>query len=165
MNLDAKYIDHYVQDGFVKVCEVDSNLVLEWRYKNINKDIMFDHHNSWIYFIVRGKEIVKIGETGQPLGIQMSDGQPKKGTECRLGRYRIGDGTDSYIRMELKEDLKQGNEVSIWAKKCQMYSTEQILGGNPMQVNTTIHKSLELEYLDYFKRQIGYYPVLNKSRK
>ena len=166
MSSEAKYIDHYLQDGFVKVCDVDPTSIYEWRYTNIDHEVMYSDHTSWIYFITLNKEIKKIGESGNPLGIaKYSDDQPASNSKSRLGRYRGGDGTDSSIRYELREDIKKGNEVSIWAKKCQIYSSEHTLAGKPIQVNTTIHKALELHYLDYFKSQVGHKPVLNKSRK
>lgn len=166
MNTDPGHIDHYIQDGFVKVCDVDPNLVYEWRYKNINEEIMFGRHNSWIYFIVVNGRIVKIGESGNQLGIRMAyDNQPITGSKSRLGRYRNGDGTDASIRNELREDLRNGQVVSIWAKKCQIYTSQQTIAGNAIPVNTTIHKALEYHYLDYFETQVGHLPTLNKSRK
>jgi hypothetical protein len=163
-NESAKQIEHYVPDGFVRVCDVEE-YYSQWQYKNINQEVMYDDHRSWIYFIVAGTEIVKIGETGQPLGIKMSDGQPKKGTECRLGRIRSGDGTDFDIRHSLREDLESGTKVSIWALKCPSYLTEHKIAGNAKQINTTIHKALELHYIDYFENQTGHKPILNKGRK
>lgn len=166
MNTDPGHINHYLQDGFVKVCDIDPNLVYEWQYKNINEEIMFSWHNSWIYFITLNDKIVKIGESGNPLGIRMAySNQPTTGSKSRLGRYRTGDGTDASIRNALREDIRKGNIVSIWAKKCQIYSSEHTIAGNSISVNTTIHKALECHYLDYFKTQFGYYPILNKSRK
>lgn len=164
MNPEAKYIDHYIQDGFVKICDVDPSAVYEWQYTDIHK-LMFSTHNSWVYFITLDDEVVKIGETGQPLGIEMSDGQPKKGTQCRLGRYRTGDGTDSVVRRELKEDISKGRTVSIWALKCPIYTSKQKVGGRVVQIDTTTHKSLELTYIDYFESQVGSKPLLNKGRK
>ena len=163
-NPAAEHITHYISDGFVKVCEVEEHFS-HWQYKKINQEVMYDDHRSWIYFIVSGTKIVKIGETGQPLGIKMSDGQPKKGSECRLGRIRNGDGTDFDIRYSLREDLASGTKVSIWALKCPSYLTEHIIAGKAKQINTTIHKALELHYIDYFESQTGHKPILNKGRK
>jgi hypothetical protein len=163
-NTSAKHIAHYIPDGFVKVCDVEE-YYSQWKYKNIDRAVMYDNHRSWIYFIVSNTEIVKIGETGNPLGIAMSDGQPKKGTECRLGRIRSGDGTDSDIRWSLNEDIKKGVNISIWAFKCPTFVTEHKIAGNIKKISTTIHKSLELHYLDYFKDQVGQIPSLNKGRK
>ena len=164
MNTNAKSINHYIQDGFIKVCEVEENYG-QWLYKNINTGVMYADHRSWIYFIVLNDEIVKIGETGQPLGIKMSDGQPKKGTECRLGRIRNGQETDLFIRKSLSENIANGNTVSIWALKCPIYKSKNKVGGKEIDVDTTVHKKLEYHYLDYFENNTGHKPVLNKGRK
>jgi hypothetical protein len=159
------HIRNFKSDGFEKVCDVREEGIAQWMYFNINKEIMFDDHRSWIYAITLNNIIVKIGETGNPLGIKMSDGQPKVGTQCRLGRYRRGDGTDSYIRRELHQYLNQGHSVSIWAKKCPIKLLIESVGGTNMKVSTTIHKSLELAYLSYFQESILCLPMLNKSTK
>lgn len=65
---------HFLEpDGFKKVCDVVALKDKTWRYKNINKDLMYSDHTSWVYAIVLGKSIVKIGETGVPLGIKNHD--------------------------------------------------------------------------------------------
>jgi hypothetical protein len=38
-------INFYTGDGFEKVCDVE-NSYSEWRYKNINRDLMYSLHNS-----------------------------------------------------------------------------------------------------------------------
>ena len=87
---------------------------------------MFSPHNSWVYFIVDGDTIVKVGETSQPLGIESEyHNQPITGTKSRLGRYRKGDQTDTYIRNELVESVKN-NQVSIWARKCELKVINEI---------------------------------------
>ena len=94
---DAEYIDHYADLGFKKVCGVKSTRIgNHWQYEYIDESIMYDDHRSWVYAITRHGRIMKFGETGTLLGIKMSDGQPKLGTQCRLGRYRKGDGTDRF---------------------------------------------------------------------
>ena len=62
---DILNIDTYIADGFVKVCDVilDPNDEQFWKYINIDEDVMYSEHRSWIYFIVDGKEIAKAGET------------------------------------------------------------------------------------------------------
>jgi len=162
-------INSYMVDGFEKVCDVE-NSYSEWRYKNINCDLMYSLHNSWVYFIVENETIVKCGETGNPLGIRETRNhygeiQPIGSSKCRFGRLRNGDGTDSYIRSELRNSIKCGNNISLWAKKCKLYVLDESLGGIIRSVDTSIHKHLELLYLEHFKEHAGRLPLLNKASK
>ena len=158
-------INNYTQEGFVKVYDVTEDYNGHWYYKNIDKTIMYAEHKSWVYFIVVDEEIVKIGETGNPLGIQtLTENQPIKGTTSRLGRYRSGDGTDAYIRQELKNEVTQGR-VSIWARKCDIVQVQTIVGGNSITSTTTLHKSLEQDYLKHIVEHTRSLPKLNKSHK
>lgn len=167
-------INSYINDGFRKVCDVRQQWEsrIEWYYENINTSIMFSEHRSWVYFIVSGNEIVKIGESGNPLGIfaplshdpwQWED-QPKKGTQSRFGRYRQGDGTDRSIRCALTEEVDQG-VVSLWAKKCDIVPTSITIAGESKKTYATYHKDLELQYLNYIERKLGRFPRENKARK
>lgn len=165
---DILNIDTYIADGFVKVCDVilDPNDEQFWKYINIDEDVMYSEHRSWIYFIVDGKEIAKAGETGNPLGIRGKDPtQPITGTMGRLGRYRkMLDRTDMPIRESLQEQVRAGT-ISIWARKCSMIEIPALIAG---QVGVTIlsnHKDLEMRYLDIIKERTGSYPRLNKLRK
>lgn len=172
MKDDMFNINNFVGDGFVKVCDVEQDQLGHWCYKNINKPVMFDNHKSWVYFIVVKNEIVKVGETGNPLGIKPQgywcmpapEEQPKKGTTNRLGRYRAGDGTDHHIRCALREEVDKGI-VSIWARKCKMVVTETVIAGEKQKTMTSFHKDLELQYLRYFVEKTGRLPRLNKSHK
>jgi hypothetical protein len=163
-------INTYLADGFEKVCDV-KNHYYSWRYMNINKELMFSSHNSWVYFIVENETIVKCGETGNPLGIpeqrsyHMGPTQPINSSKCRFGRLRKGDGTDSYIRESLHDSIEAGNNVSLWAKKCKLYTLNENLGGVARSVDTSIHKHLEQLYLEHFKRETGSLPRLNKLTK
>lgn len=164
-------INTYIADGFEKVCDVDA-YYSDWMYRNINKELMFSPHCSWVYFIVEHETIVKCGETGNPLGIPESRYttsrwpiQPIGSSACRLGRLRKGDGTDSYIRRELRNSINSGINVSIWAKKCKVQVLNENVGGVPQNVNTTIHKSVEAMYLEHFKNQSHGLPRLNKASK
>jgi hypothetical protein len=163
-------INNYINDGFEKVCDV-MNHGVDWVYKNINKDLMYSNHSSWVYFIVENETIVKCGETGNPLGIResyasmMYEVQPVGHSKCRFGRLRKGDGTDAYIRRELRKSINAGNTVSLWAKKCKIHVLNESLGGQTRLVETTIHKSVELLYLEHFKDQAGRLPLLNKASK
>lgn len=159
-------INNYICDGFEKVCDVE-NYYSEWRYKNINKELMFSSHTSWVYFIVENETIVKCGETGNPLGIpeqrsyHFGPTQPISSSKCRFGRLRKGDGTDSFIRQELRNK----DNVSLWAKKCKLHVLNESLGGVTRQVDTSIHKHLEQMYLSHFKNEAGRLPYLNKASK
>jgi hypothetical protein len=163
-------IKNFVDDGFSKVCDV---VVSHdgWRYKNIDKNLMFSAHRSWVYFIVKGSTIVKVGETGNPLGIEEYwlngdyELQPITSTKCRFGRLRKGDGTDLYIRESLRDFIKSGGNVSLWAKKCKTVVVNESIGGQVKSVFTSKHKSLEEEYLKYFKTYLGALPDLNKVKK
>lgn len=159
-------INNYISDGFEKVCDVDNRYV-DWNYKSINKELMFSEHTSWVYFIVENETIVKCGETGNPLGIpeqrswHTGPTQPISSSKCRFGRLRRGDGTDSYIRHELRHRVN----VSLWAKKCKLHVLNESLGGIVQQVDTSIHKHLEQMYLEHFKNEAGCLPRLNKASK
>jgi hypothetical protein len=78
---------------------------------------------------------------------------------------RSGDGTDSYIRSELRNSIKSGNNISLWAKKCKLHVLNESLGGVIQTVDTSIHKNLELLYLEHFKEHAGRLPLLNKASK
>lgn len=163
-------INNYIDDGFEKICDV-VDCCGKWKYKNINQELMFSPHNSWVYFIVENKTIVKCGETGLPLGIKetgwhyMWETQPVSNTKSRLGRIRGGDGTDYFIRNELQASIRAGNNVSIWAKKCPLRKINESIGGVIQPVTTSIHKNLEKLYLEYFTLETGYLPKLNKETK
>ena len=163
---DRTDIRNYAEDGFQHVCDIE-HYKDEWIYKNINTSVMYDSHDSWVYAVTVDDKIKKIGESGHPLG-KRSDttNQPKSGTDNRLGRYRKGDGTDARCRQQLKKytDPTTPHTVSIYAKKCPIVQTEQTIAGMTISVQSTIHKQLEKEYLDYYKRSVGRYPDLNTGR-
>ena len=123
-------INHYLQDGFYRIADVEPQLgnATKWNFINQHPDL-YSEHRCWVYMIVDGNEVVKIGETGQPLGIRkIRDDQPQITTECRFGRLRGAGGkdrnmdgtytdTDMRIREELQESVSRGT-VSIYAKQC-----------------------------------------------
>jgi hypothetical protein len=152
------------RDGVEHVCDVVQAPHNRWFYSNINQDLMFQEHKSWVYFIVDQDEIVKIGQTGVPLGIRCSNSeQPLSGTKCRLGRYRGGSDTDDYIRRELRKSVKQG-QVSVWARKCLVVSIETTVNGESFVLENKFQKDLELAYLDRYRELTGHLPRLNKGR-
>jgi hypothetical protein len=161
----ALNINTYAADGLIKVCDVVRDTENRWFYENINEAMMFSEHRSWVYFIVVDEEIVKVGETGNPLGVRMKTGnQPKMGSEGRFGRYRAGDNTDWYIREELRTEVRQGR-VSLWARRCEMVALTVSVAGCEDSTMTSFHKDLEMRYLDYIFSQTGNLPRLNKARK
>jgi hypothetical protein len=174
----ADSIDFYIKDGFEKVCDVEYTNPCyehkyEWLYTNVNTSLMFSKHCSWIYFIVLGRKIKKIGETGNPLGIGFANDpyhvihtNPITGTKSRLGRLRAhGDhdgDTDYNIRMSLFDSDEQ---ISIWAKKCATTHLAESIGGKETLIEQTTHKAQELEYLRQFYCMTGHLPELNKGNK
>jgi hypothetical protein len=172
----SKYIWDYESEGFEKVCNVKTAADRSWKYHNINRELMFSPHNSWVYFIVDNFEIVKIGETGNPLGIWpknknsafyelLEEVQPITGTTGRLGRLRgMKDNTDGWIRNCLYESAKRGH-ISIWAKKCEIIEKITKIGGIEKTIFITSHKHQEVLYLDHVKNTTGDYPRLNEMRK
>lgn len=166
-------ITRYIPDGFQKVCKVVHFTHYQnkpiWAYENIDRAMMYDEHNSWVYAIVVGRTIVKIGETGRPLGIEEPydcvgyETQPQRKTTSRLGRYRSHAETDKFIRDSLVSEVDRGI-VSIWAKKCPRINTKSIVNGRPVDTDATSHKALEYIYLDHIKTHTGKHPRLNKNR-
>jgi len=169
---DVFSIKKFADDGFQRVCTVHPQCNLsKWYYENIDRDLMFSEHNSWVYFIVLDDWIVKVGETGSPLGIAEMVSyhyyamQPIHSSKCRLGRLRGGDNTDANIRRALDPYIKAGHTVSIWAKKCQHTFVSETVRGRGKSFASSVHKELELAYLDYFIENTQLVPDCNKVRK
>ena len=166
--LIASTVDYYVSIGFEKICDVRiaSDFNSKWKYVNINHELLYSEHTSWVYFIVDDKTIVKVGETGVPLGIQKVDNsQPLASTKNRLGRLaNMHDAaTDTRIRKHLRESVK-ANRVSIWAKKCPIEIHQIELIDSKLSLKKTYHKELELALLDHMS-SYWYHPILNPTRK
>jgi hypothetical protein len=167
-------INNYINDGFQKLCDVENGdnragkvYHGKFYYTNINKELMFSDHRSWVYMIVSDNEIVKIGETGNPLGIRKKNycSQPKWSTECRMGRLAAWNcNTDGRIRESLYNDCDDG-KVSIWVRKCDYIDLTYNINGRSHNLYSTFHKDLELAYLDYIFDNCGSYPILNVGRK
>jgi hypothetical protein len=172
--LNALNINTYLLDGFEKLCDVENgdNRVGEtyhgkFFYVNINQNLMFSPHRSWVYMIVNNGTIEKVGETGNPLGIRKSNHckQPKWSTECRIGRLAyMKCTTDGRIREELYDACNLGH-VSIYVKKCEQDIFNLNVAGNVRQVYRSYHKDLELAILDYIFKETKSYPRLNQCRK
>lgn len=175
-------INDYISDGFQRVCDVYHEYAddkLTWQLWNIDDQLLWSTHNSWVYFIVSGDIIMKIGETSQPLGIKSTNclvlGQPTTDpdyeyksthwyqpvprTTNRFGRLcNWNEDTDWYIRTNLHDDVMQG-KVSLWAKKCEKLEYVCTAVGKEQTLHATVHKDLELIYIDAVN------PPLNKGRK
>jgi len=160
-------VSHYSELEFQKVCDVvEMWHNTTWIYGNMNTELMYSAHTSWVYFIVDGNTIVKVGETGLPLGIRVrAHDQPLAGTTNRFGRLANfkNDATDSRIRVKLKESVRNG-KVSLWAKKCPITVSKISLAGDTLSLKKTFHKELELSIIDYMSAH-HYWPELNVSRK
>jgi hypothetical protein len=161
-------VNHYSSLGFEKVCDVSNRLYSNdgWLYTNINQSLLYADHTSWVYFVVEDDIVVKVGESGVPLGIRTkSHGQPLAGTKCRFGRLanHKNDNTDSRIRESLKKSVKEG-KVSLWAKKCTIGLEEMKIERTSIVCKKVYHKELELAILDYMSDNC-YWPKLNTFRK
>ena len=175
--LELLNIKTYEPDGFKKVAEIEADPTDgTWRLVE-QRDSLFEDHNSWVYAIVVGEEIVKIGETGLPLGIRAKRGdisQPVIGTHNRFGRLR-GFGktfqsswqrdTDVRIRSALHEEACQAvGKVSLWAKRCDLIGINSKLYGEKFTTYTTYHKQIEKAYLTHIQTQTGILPRLNVGK-
>jgi hypothetical protein len=164
-------INCYVNDGFEKVCDVVSTKdASRWYYVNIDESLMYADHRSWVYFVVVDGYIVKCGETGNPLGIKSGnwykmDIQPLASTKSRFGRLTTGKETDQYLRETIIPKITNGSKVELWAKKCPVTSKQVQIAGNNVNVEVSIHKDLELVYLQHFKTEGRRLPSLNKATK
>jgi hypothetical protein len=167
-------INTYVQDGFSKVADVRANPDTgKWELVEQSSSL-YENHTSWVYAVVVGEEIVKIGETGLQLGIkkQKTD-QPIAGTTNRMGRL-AGFGktfdanmqktdTDVRIRSTLHEEALKGN-VCIWAKRCDILGVLSVLYGETYKTFTTYHKQIEKAYLTRIHNKTGVLPRLNPAK-
>lgn len=167
-------ISRYTSDGFRKVCDVRYYKYDKWYYENIDREIMYDSHKSWVYFIVVADKIVKCGETGNPLGIEgmwtydvdLMESQPITGSKSRFGRLRTQCGdTDEYLRQSILPWYNVGKPVTLWAKKCPLINVKVDILGESKKTVATIHKNLELFYLNSFKHIGGCLPICNKATK
>lgn len=178
---DNLYINDLPGIHFEKVCRITNTThsgftarrwEIEWIYKDINPDLMYSSHRSWVYAITVNNRIVKFGETGNPLGIRKkghyNDGQPKSGSTNRLGRYNKYDDyngdSDQSIREYLYDDIQRGNYVEFYAYKCPVNYTELLIGEEVVKIKSTIHKDLEKKLIDYHVEVTGHRPELNSGR-
>ena len=165
-NPEAEHIDHYLTLGFKRVCTIKSTRIGNyWYYEDIDKTLMFNEHRSWVYAITRHGRIIKFGESGNPLGIEMKDGQPKLGTQCRFGRYRKGGGTDESIRDMYRRETQESFKVmEVYALQCPEIDHKLTIVNEEKVIKAQIHKQLEKTLLDYFKENTGSYPAANCGR-
>jgi hypothetical protein len=166
-SLPLTHIGHFKE--FKRVCRIN-DYAGEWVYDRIDASLMYSDHTSWVYCITVNGIIYKIGASGVPLGIRMSDGQPKKGTKCRLGRYRNHKGTysydtDEYCRNELRLIIHdKTNLVEFWAYKCPVVKQTLTMAGETIDVESGIQWALEKALLNQFERLHGALPKLNKGK-
>ncbi len=162
-------IDTY-KDSFVQVCKVVEDSSGNWMYAEINEDVMFDTHTSWVYFIVDNGIIKKVGETGLQLGIrefqakECQEVQPISSTKCRFGRYRRHGGTDEFVRSSLSASAKAGT-VTLWAHRCETMLVTHTIAGETLTLLSTVHKDLETTLIDKIESATGTKLPLNKVRK
>lgn len=167
---NADHVSHYGE--FHRVCRVNEDPVTaHWYYTEINSAIMYSTHRSWVYFLTVNGAIVKIGESGNPLGIvtrtqDYAEAQPLKATTNRLGRYRAGDQSDQRVREQIHEYLtcNPGAVVEFWARACPVDHTEMLVGTGMITVENQHHKQLEKALLDYYREHVGRYPLYNTGR-
>jgi hypothetical protein len=167
LSVKLDHVSHF--KDFKRVCRIN-NYHGEWLYDNIDASVMYADHTSWVYFITVNGIIYKIGASGVPLGIRMSDGQPQKGTKCRFGRYRSHKGTytydtDEYCRIELAVIMQDKNNlVEFWAYKCPIVKQTLHMGGENIIVQSSIEWNLEKALLNQFVKSTGELPKLNKGK-
>jgi len=166
-------VSNYIADGFQHVADVAQlpyGPYGNWQLTNVNEELLFSEHDSWVYIIVEDDQVVKLGETGQPLGIQGERTYMLKGTQSRFGRLiSHGDATefardtDSRIRYHLQESASQG-KVSLYALKCK--KVDQIISvlGNEHVYSASIHKAVEKAYLNKIQHKLDKLPKLNMAR-
>lgn len=159
-------INTYLQDGFTKVAKVLPYKNTKWSYEAISKDAereMFSNHFSWLYMITSGREIVKVGESGNPLAIYGSKTYVKPGGDSRLGRYTTGSGTDKNIRDGLLDEVADGT-VYIYAKRLPISYIDTTIAGISHRTPSTTHRHYEKQVLAYIADECKQLPRLNKGQ-
>lgn len=167
-------IAHYSQRmPWQRVCTVKSDDDNFWFYQDIDETVMFSPHNSWVYAITVDGNIVKFGETGNPLGIRprrktmdpRDESQPIVSSQCRLGRSRKMDGSDQHTRDALQKYTSDPQHlVEIWAIQCGSLTGNVPFIDGDIAVESQFHKHLEKALLDdYFKNHLRY-PLCNTGR-
>ncbi len=164
--VDAHYLDYWRGGSleWTKIVTVNGNRE-RWTYTEQEEALLYNSHNSWVYVITVNGIIVKIGETGMPLGLVGTDDQPKTGTKSRLGRYINGDTTDDAVRAALVEYTTSHHyKVEIHAVQLPITPIGITLGGKDISCNATFHKHLEKMFIDMFEAATGSIPVLNSGK-
>lgn len=169
---DVSHVNYYTE--FQRVCRIYCTSSSNWFYTDIDCDLMYSDHRSWVYLIVVDGIVYKIGETGNPLGIRgiewttqggPHEYQPSPHSSNRLGRYRKGCGTDQHCRLSLEQHILSGHLVEFWAYKCPELNSQPIILGGELgfSVRSQMHKQLELKLLSHFVQHMGHLPYLNKA--
>jgi hypothetical protein len=161
----------YTGINWQRICRIRS-AGAEWYYENIDRSLMFSSHRSWVYAITVDGKIFKIGETGNPLGIEpnyaydrFDEWQPKIGTQCRFGRYRKGGDSDETVRRQLILETENDDIlVEFWAYPCEEIIEKRIVGGHEIEMKAQIHKSMEKQLINLYILLNGKYPPGNTGR-
>lgn len=167
-------INFWKPTGFVRVCNIKSTADGYWYYSDIETQVMYSSHCSWVYFIVVNGKIWKIGETGNPLGIKGTtapmcvegEWQPVCNTTSRTGRYRQHpEGTDARCReVLLPYTTDPKATVEFWAWQCPESELSIPVGNQMVDVRTHPHKDAEKVFLDIYYKHFKRYPELNVGR-
>lgn len=171
---DTLNIKNYINDGFVKFCDVElmNKVTNQWQYRSVNTTLVNSDHRSWVYCIVDDEEIVKVGETGNLLCrmpyVAPHEHHALPGTTTRLGRLANHNSgvtdTDYWIRRQLQLAV-MNKKVSIWVKECKLVSVTETCMGKETQLNSTTHKLQEKLYLTTISESTGSLPRLNCCHK
>ena len=189
-------IKNYKADGFQKAARIIvpsitvddlEYFVKHWVMVDVREDLIFSDHRSWVYCIVLDdKWIMKLGETGLPLGLrrkQFSEyernleesygPQPLTGTNNRFGRLtRFGDvdnadwvkgDTDVRIRSKLANEAREGR-ISLWVRQCEVTEVPVKVAGKEQVLKHAFHKDLEKAYLTRMLDEGGQLPILNSAK-
>ena len=71
----------------------------------------------------------------------------------------------SWALMNIGADSVKKGKVSVWAKQLPVTTVTVEVMGETKIVERSIHKDLEMVYLDHFVTEYGNLPPLNKGRK
>jgi len=148
----------YLNDGFVKVCDVvlDNPMFNRWKYCNIDNNVMYSKSQGWIYIMLLDGKIIKFGETGMVLGKRSKNSsQPVQSTDNRFGRMLMKDlsyngkfDTDERIRQLVYPDLLDNKILTFFAKNVSEYYYIQ-------------RKKLEKIYIIEYKNKHKCRPIAN----
>lgn len=146
-----------------------------WEWDRVCDDI-YKEHTSYIYLVVAGDEIVKLGETEKPLAI-LNEKSTTTTTLFRTGSFsRIGrlsshtdnnekDSTDEGIRNALLTEASNGDvQIFAWAIPILGHTDSRFKdNASGGKMSFTGHKDLEKQLLELLIREASL-PRLNKGK-